>query len=91
MVDGAINGVGSVIVFLPQIVILFAFILFLEASGYMARAAFLMDELMLRVGLNGRAFIPLLSCFACAIPGIMAARDDRGRARPASPPSWSRR
>jgi ferrous iron transport protein B len=66
--------VGSVVVFLPQIVILFAFILFLEASGYMARAAFLMDELMLRVGLNGRAFIPLLSSFACAIPGIMAAR-----------------
>lgn len=74
VVDAAINGVGSVIVFLPQIVILFAFILFLEASGYMARAAFLMDELMLRVGLNGRAFIPLLSSFACAIPGIMAAR-----------------
>jgi len=74
VVDAAINGVGSVIVFLPQIVILFGFILFLEASGYMARAAFLMDELMLRVGLNGRAFIPLLSSFACAIPGIMAAR-----------------
>jgi ferrous iron transport protein B len=74
VVDGAINGVGSVIVFLPQIVILFGFILFLESSGYMARAAFLMDELMLRVGLNGRAFIPLLSSFACAIPGIMAAR-----------------
>ncbi len=74
VVDAAINGVGSVVVFLPQIVILFAFILFLEASGYMARAAFLMDELMMRVGLNGRAFIPLLSSFACAIPGIMAAR-----------------
>ncbi len=74
VVDAAINGVGSVVVFLPQILILFAFILFLEASGYMARAAFLMDELMLRVGLNGRAFIPLLSSFACAIPGIMAAR-----------------
>jgi len=74
IVDAAINGVGSVVVFLPQILILFAFILFLEASGYMARAAFLMDELMLRVGLNGRAFIPLLSSFACAIPGIMAAR-----------------
>jgi ferrous iron transport protein B len=74
VVDAVINGVGSVVVFLPQIVILFAFILFLEASGYMARAAFLMDELMLRVGLNGRAFIPLLSSFACAIPGIMAAR-----------------
>ena len=80
--DAAINGVGSVIVFLPQIMILFAFILALEASGYMARAAFLMDELMLRVGLNGRAFIPLLSSFACAIPGIMAARtieDERDR------------
>jgi ferrous iron transport protein B len=74
VVDAVINGVGSVVVFLPQILILFAFILFLEASGYMARAAFLMDELMLRVGLNGRAFIPLLSSFACAIPGIMAAR-----------------
>jgi len=74
VVDGMIAGVGAVVVFLPQIVILFAFILFLEASGYMARAAFLMDELMLRVGLNGRAFIPLLSSFACAIPGIMAAR-----------------
>jgi ferrous iron transport protein B len=72
--DGVIAGVGSVVVFLPQIVILFALILFLEASGYMARAAFLMDELMLRVGLNGRAFIPLLSSFACAIPGMMAAR-----------------
>jgi ferrous iron transport protein B len=74
IVDGAIAGVGSVIVFLPQILILFASILALEASGYMARAAFLMDELMVRVGLNGRAFIPLLSSFACAIPGIMATR-----------------
>jgi ferrous iron transport protein B len=74
IVKGIIAGVGSVIVFLPQIVILFAFILALEASGYMARAAFLMDELMLRVGLNGRAFIPLLSSFACAIPGMMSAR-----------------
>ncbi len=72
--DGVIAGVGSVVIFLPQIVILFALILLLEASGYMARAAFLMDELMLRVGLNGRAFIPLLSSFACAIPGMMAAR-----------------
>jgi ferrous iron transport protein B len=74
LTDGVIAGVGSVVVFLPQIVILFAMILALEASGYMARAAFLMDELMLRVGLNGRAFIPLLSSFACAIPGMMAAR-----------------
>ena len=74
LTDGVIAGVGSVVIFLPQIVILFAFILLLESSGYMARAAFLMDELMLRVGLNGRAFIPLLSSFACAIPGMMAAR-----------------
>jgi len=72
--DGIIAGVGSVLVFLPQIIILFAFILLLEASGYMARAAFLVDTLMAKVGLNGRAFIPLLSSFACAIPGIMAAR-----------------
>ncbi len=74
LVDGVVNGVGSVVVFLPQIVILFAFILVLEASGYMARAAFLMDRLMGMVGLNGRAFIPLLSSFACAVPGIMATR-----------------
>ncbi len=72
--DGMIAGVGAVIVFLPQIIILFAFILLLEASGYMARAAFLVDTLMAKVGLNGRAFIPLLSSFACAIPGVMAAR-----------------
>ena len=74
LVDGVVNGVGSVVVFLPQIVILFAFILVLEASGYMARAAFLMDRAMGAVGLNGRAFIPLLSSYACAIPGIMATR-----------------
>ncbi|MEN3950950.1 ferrous iron transporter B [Iodidimonas sp. SYSU 1G8] len=74
VVDGILAGVGSVVIFLPQILILFAFILVLEASGYMARAAFLMDRLMAGVGLNGRAFIPLLSSFACAIPGIMAAR-----------------
>ncbi len=72
--DGLIAGVGSVLVFLPQIIILFLFILILEASGYMARAAFIMDKLMAKVGLNGRAFIPLLSSFACAIPGIMATR-----------------
>ena len=79
IVDGAIAGVGSVIIFLPQIVILFLFILLLEDLGYMARAAFLMDNLMGRAGLHGRAFIPLLSSFACAIPGIMSARviDDR--------------
>jgi ferrous iron transport protein B len=74
VVDGVINGVGSVVVFLPQIVILFFFILFMEASGYMARAAFIMDRLMAYVGLSGRSFIPLLSSFACAIPGIMATR-----------------
>jgi len=74
VVDGMIAGVGAVLVFLPQIIILFAFILLLEASGYMARAAFLVDTLMAKVGLNGRAFIPLLSSFACAIPGIMSAR-----------------
>ena len=74
LVDGVINGVGSVIVFLPQILILFFFILMLEATGYMVRAAFLMDSLMAKVGLSGRAFIPLLSSFACAVPGIMATR-----------------
>jgi ferrous iron transport protein B len=74
LVDGILAGVGSVIVFLPQILILFAFILVLEGSGYMVRAAFLMDRLMASVGLNGAAFIPLLSSFACAIPGIMATR-----------------
>lgn len=74
LVDGVINGVGSVIVFLPQILILFFFILILEATGYMTRAAFLMDGLMAKVGLSGRAFIPLLSSFACAVPGIMATR-----------------
>jgi len=72
--NGAIAGVGSVIVFLPQIVILFLFILLLEDFGYMARAAFLMDRIMGGAGLHGRAFIPLLSSFACAIPGIMATR-----------------
>lgn len=74
LADGIIAGVGSVLVFLPQILILFFFILLLEDFGYMARAAFLMDRIMGGVGLNGRAFIPLLSSFACAIPGIMAAR-----------------
>ncbi len=74
LVDGVLGGVGAVIVFLPQILILFFFILVLEQSGYMVRAAFLMDRLMARVGLNGRAFIPLISSFACAVPGIMATR-----------------
>jgi len=72
--NGVISGVGSVIVFLPQILILFLFILLLEDLGYMARAAFLMDKIMGGAGLHGRAFIPLLSSFACAIPGIMATR-----------------
>ncbi|SHF64693.1 ferrous iron transport protein B [Loktanella atrilutea] len=72
--DGVISGVGGVLVFLPQILILFLFILLLEDLGYMARAAFLMDRIMGGAGLHGRAFIPLLSSFACAIPGIMAAR-----------------
>lgn len=74
IVDGVIGGVGSALVFLPQILILFFFIAFLEGTGYLARAAFLMDRLLGWCGLNGRAFIPLLSSFACAIPGIMAAR-----------------
>jgi|TARA_R110002051_G_scaffold4376_2_gene23320 ferrous iron transport protein B len=74
LIDGIISGVGSVLVFLPQIVILFAFIIVLEDFGYMARAAFLMDRIMGGAGLHGRAFIPLLSSFACAIPGIMATR-----------------
>jgi len=74
IVDGVIAGAGGVVVFLPQIVILFFFILVLEESGYLPRAAFLLDRLMGGVGLSGRSFIPLLSSFACAIPGIMAAR-----------------
>jgi ferrous iron transport protein B len=74
LVDGVIAGAGSVLVFLPQILILFAFILALEDSGYLPRAAYLLDRLMGKVGLSGRAFIPLLSSFACAIPGIMATR-----------------
>jgi ferrous iron transport protein B len=74
LVDGVIGGAGSVLVFLPQILILFAFILALEDSGYLPRAAFLLDRVMGSVGLSGRAFIPLLSSFACAIPGIMATR-----------------
>jgi ferrous iron transport protein B len=74
LVDGVIAGAGSVLVFLPQILILFFFILVLEDSGYLPRAAFLLDTVMGKVGLSGRAFIPLLSSFACAIPGIMATR-----------------
>jgi ferrous iron transport protein B len=74
LVDGVVNGVGGVLVFLPQILLLFAFVAVLEDCGYMARAAFLMDRLMARAGLNGKSFIPLLSSVACAVPGIMAAR-----------------
>lgn len=74
LVDGVIGGVGAVVVFLPQIAILFGLIAVLEDSGYMARAAFLMDRVMAGFGLSGRSFIPLLSSFACAVPGIMAAR-----------------
>ena len=74
IIDGVFAGVGAVIVFLPQILILFAFILVLESTGYMVRAAFIMDRLMSSAGLSGRAFIPLLSSFACAVPGIMATR-----------------
>lgn len=72
--DGMIAGVGSVIIFLPQILILFLFIALLEDCGYMARAAYLMDKMMSRIGLSGKSFIPLLSSFGCAIPGIMATR-----------------
>ncbi|MGN6482035.1 ferrous iron transport protein B [Luteibacter sp.] len=72
--DGVFAGLGAVLVFLPQILILFLFILILEESGYLPRAAFLLDRMMFKVGLTGRAFIPLLSSFACAIPGIMATR-----------------
>jgi ferrous iron transport protein B len=74
LADGIISGVGGVIVFLPQILVLFAFILALEESGYLPRAAFLLDRMMASAGLSGRSFIPLLSSFACAIPGIMATR-----------------
>jgi ferrous iron transport protein B len=74
LVDGVIAGVGSVLTFLPQIFILFFFIALLEDSGYMARAAFLMDKVMKRIGLQGKSFLPLLSSYACAIPGIMACR-----------------
>jgi len=74
LVDGVIGGVGNVLVFLPQILLFFLFIAMLEDSGYMARAAYLMDRIMSRLGLSGKSFIPLLSSFACAIPGIMATR-----------------
>ncbi|HEV7701032.1 MAG TPA: ferrous iron transport protein B [Pyrinomonadaceae bacterium] len=79
LADGIVAGVGGVVVFLPQILLLFLFISLLEDSGYMARAAFLMDRLMSRVGLHGKAFLPLMSSFACAIPGIMATRTIESR------------
>ncbi|MBI3396286.1 MAG: ferrous iron transport protein B [Spirochaetia bacterium] len=82
VVDGVIGGAGSVVVFLPQIMILFGFVAVLEDSGYLARAAFLMDKLLGWTGLNGRSFIPMLSSFACAVPGVMASRvipDERAR------------
>ena len=79
VVDGLIGGVGSVLTFLPQILVLFLFIGLLEDCGYMARAAYLMDKLMVRVGLSGKSFIPLLSSFACAIPGVMATRTIENR------------
>jgi len=79
VVDGIIAGVGGILVFLPQILLLFLFISILEDTGYMARAAFLLDKLMSRVGLHGKAFLPLMSSFACAIPGIMATRTIESR------------
>ena len=83
VVFAAINGAGAVVVFLPQILLLFLFLGILEDTGYMARAAFIMDRLMNKVGLHGKSFIPILSSFACAIPGIMAALYNRESARPA--------
>ena len=74
VVDGIITGVGAVVIFFPQICLLFLYVAILEDSGYMARAAFIMDRLMSRVGLHGRSFIPLISCYACAVPGILATR-----------------
>ena len=81
VVDAVINGLGAVLVFLPQILILFFFILILEESGYLPRAAFMLDKLMSGAGLTGRSFIPLLSSHACAIPGIMATRSQRNAGR----------
>ncbi len=80
IIDGVVAGVGGVVVFLPQIIILFLFLGWLEDSGYMARAAFIMDRVMAKVGLQGKCFLPLLSSFACAIPGVMATRSIESRA-----------
>src|SRR6185369_5180959 len=77
--DGIFKGVGAVVVFIPQIALLFLFLAILEDSGYLARAAFLMDRVLSKVGLHGKSFIPLLSSFACAIPGIMATRTIESR------------
>lgn len=74
LVDGILGGIGAVVIFLPQIFILFLILTSLEECGYLARAAYLMDRLMVRVGLSGKSFIPLLSSFACAIPAVMATR-----------------
>lgn len=79
IVDGVIAGVGGVLIFLPQIVLLFLFIAILEDCGYMARAAFVMDKLMSKIGLSGKSFVPLMSSFACAVPGIMATRTIENR------------
>ncbi len=82
LVDGLVNGVGSIVVFLPQIIMLIALVSLLEASGYMARASFLLDRALSRVGLSGRSFVPMASSFACAVPGILSARiiaDERDR------------
>ena len=79
LADGIFKGVGSVVVFVPQIALLFLFLAILEVSGYLARAAFLMDKLLSKVGLHGRSFIPMLSSFACAIPGVMATRTIESR------------
>src|SRR4029078_1267119 len=77
--DGIVAGVGAVVVFVPQIALLFMFLATMEDSAYLARAAFLMDRLLSKVGLHGKSFIPLLSSFACAIPGIMATRTIENR------------
>lgn len=79
LADGVIAGVGSVIVFLPQILILYAFISFMEDSGYMARAAFIMDKLMHKMGLHGKSFIPLIMGFGCNVPAVMATRTIESR------------
>lgn len=79
LVDGVIGGVGSVIVFLPNILILYLFISFMEDSGYMARAAFIMDKIMHKVGLHGKSFIPLIMGFGCNVPAIMATRTIESR------------